>query len=328
MQSVGCMSVIPLILDMEEDNRFAPPTDLWASNKSYGQINLENKQAIATIAPVGATYLTKQNSQDHALTRASFIPAGRKVDIRDAACVQSSQGGYIRDEQTPLLILPYAIREAAIKKIGDTEAGKLWRDIGAFNRLAGCSRGSDHLEYFTEKYNSVMDQFVAEFEIVPNQVGAIIMIDGKVHGVERAPNQAFWRGVWTPLIRMCYGSQAIIFRSKNKNAQPKMTPINRRGVNSINDLADALEKAEKKDKDNAVAVVTSLLDEDFALKNKDSHQVSGEGRTSTIKQQTVENDQFIGQMFTDGPQVCYASVVTKTGWMQHASWRSAKKFEM
>ena len=40
-----------------------------------------------------------------------------------------------------------------------------------------------------------LDEFVAEFECVPRQIGAIILVDDQVVGVERAPSHAYWQSV-------------------------------------------------------------------------------------------------------------------------------------
>lgn len=45
--------------------------------------------------------------------------------------------------------------------------------------------------------------------VVPGQIGAIILVDDQVVGVERVPSHSYWRSVWPSLVRECYGSLAI-----------------------------------------------------------------------------------------------------------------------
>lgn len=325
MQTVGNMQVIPLILDMEPDERFAAPDGLTISNRTYGHVNLKNQKEKAVIVPTHATYLTKQKAQDHALMSAAFVKSKGATDVNTAACVQSSQGGQIRAEETPLDILPFAIRESALEKRKTNEYGKIWSDIGRFNRMLNIS-GNDHLEYFTERYKDVMDQFVAEFEILPKQIGAIVLIDGVVHGVERAPNAEYWRAVWEPLIRMCYGSQAIYLREKGgkKGTIPVQVPLKTKGVNTLAKLKKSLEEAEAKERENAATAVRKLIEDDFKESKEDSFSIDG----AKLDLVTLKNDQFCGQMVREGDRISYASMVTTQNWQGKRAWEEAREFKI
>jgi hypothetical protein len=74
--------------------------------------------------------------------------------------------------------------------------GRLWPSIAEFNRQAGLEdQGhAGHLEFFFQHYRDQLDTFVAQFEPVPEPVGCIVLIGGKVAGVERTPsaNRAWW----------------------------------------------------------------------------------------------------------------------------------------
>lgn len=62
---------------------------------------------------------------------------------------------------------------------------KLWDSISAFNREMGV-QVAGHLEFFLKHFCKELDEFVAEFECVPRQIGAIILVDDQVVGVERS----------------------------------------------------------------------------------------------------------------------------------------------
>lgn len=325
IQSVGLMQVIPLILNMEEDNRFSAP-DLTVSTSDYGTIHLKNSEAKPTIAPVGATYLTKQHGQDHAIMGAETIDSNSEAVINTAACVQSTQSGSIHSEKAELLILPYGLRETAIKVREKKEYSKLWSAIEKFNKTVNVSGGS-HLEYFVKKYTDTMDQFVAEFEIVPDQIGAIVLIDGIVHGVERAPNVEYWKGIWKALIRMCYGSQAIAVaegKSTGKKASSfNHVPIDSSEVEDLDDLEGALLEAEEKTQDLVAEIVRSVLDDNLEAKDSKTNQVNSE---ISMKRTTMESDRFVGQTMQDGECIVYASMITKQNWQENAIWREAPAF--
>ena len=108
-------------------------------------------------------------------------------------CVQQSQGGLIQRGAYRMLILPYALRERALEVRKNKNYNKLWDAISAFNQEMGVS-GEGNLVFFLKHFQKELDEFVAEFECVPRQIGAIILVDDQVVGVERAPSHAYWHG--------------------------------------------------------------------------------------------------------------------------------------
>jgi len=208
-QTVGHMEVIPIIPDSSGsvDDTFAPP-DITAATQGYGNVRMTNDEDRPTIAPTGAGWVTPQAAQDHAIASAEFIPAKKTVAVDTAMCIQASQGGYIKDAKE-FLILPATLRTAAIAQRTVKSYGKLWPTIDSFNKGLGVQDHGGHLVYFLKHFAKQLDEFVAEFELVPDQIGALVLVGGKVVGIERAPNPAFWSSVWTPLVRVCYGAVAL-----------------------------------------------------------------------------------------------------------------------
>jgi hypothetical protein len=220
MQSVGHMGVIPILDDGGQDESFAPP-DLDIGTSDYGTVNVRNRSSDQpTIVPTGAGWVVDQAAQDHAVPGAKFVKAGGRASIDTAMCIQSGQGGYISNADHAFLVLPAPLRAKALSMRKEKGYSRLWDDIGKFNGSLGANNAG-HLEYFLQTFASELDQFVAQFELVPGQVGAVILLDGRVVGVERAPNIAFWEKVWHPLIRVCYGALAIKARKKLGDTPPK-----------------------------------------------------------------------------------------------------------
>ena len=206
MQSVGYMQVIPLISQIEDD-RFVSPLETEVSTKGYGSMVFSNPINKVLIVPLHAGYVVKRAAQDHAMSSVGVIGRKRKRTYNTAMCIQQTQGGYIPSGKHKMLILPFSLRESALKVRKKVSYDKLWREISQFNIKMGARKGA-HLEFFLDKFKSELDQFIAEFEPVPNQVGAIILIDGEVVGIEKAPSVSYWLGIWPALIRECYGSLA------------------------------------------------------------------------------------------------------------------------
>ena len=242
MQSVGQMQVIPIINEGTDDDYFSPP-DVTMGTSDYGSVNLENDSDRPTIVPPGAGWVTEENAQNHAIGGGALVPAGQKRHIDTAMCIQASQCGYIETKKHPMLVLPVALRDKALRIKDEHNFSKLWDDISTFNDSYNLSsRG--HLEYFLTHFKDELDQFVAEFELVPRQIGAIILVGGRVVGIERAPSQEFWRKIWDPLIRVCYGSMAIKAAMDTQAPPRTRSPLTLgRGAKTLGNLKTALMKA-------------------------------------------------------------------------------------
>lgn len=206
MQSVGAMDVIPIL--GEDDETFAPP-ELVVGTSTYGTIEVRSEADRVTIVPPGAGWVVKQAAQDHAVGGGAILPARTVRKITTAMCIQQGQGGTIRNDRHRMLILPVALRAAALSMRNRADYSKLWKSIEQFNASVGVQQHGGHLEYFLRTFAKQLDEFVAEFELVPRQLGAVIVVGGHVVGIERAPSAAFFEALWEPLIRVCYGSLAI-----------------------------------------------------------------------------------------------------------------------
>ncbi len=333
LQSVGLMQVIPLTLtdpNLAEERlvspAVAPEADQGStssfSTTSYGSMRFKNETDRILLVPLHAGYMVKQAAQDHAMSSAGLVGKKKTKTWKNAMCIQSSQGGYISEGDYRMLILPYALREHAMEIREGEEYGKLWPAIAEFNQKMGVG-GSSHLEFFLKQYEKELDQFVAEFEILPNQCGAIILVGGYVVGFERSPSPEYWTTIWEPLIRECYGSLAIFIRKKFPDGAPDpktRVPINMNGIDTLDDLEQALDKAEEAQEEIARDTIRKLLDDPFDVEKEQT-----EGDFDIV---TVGNDQFTGQIVRAGEQISYASLFTTKKWAKNQPWREADKFAL
>ncbi len=168
LQSVGYMQVIPLVSDLYDD-RFVSPVQCDADvyTTSYGTLGFRNSSDSVMIVPCHAGYVVKQHAQDHAMAHAGVVAAAGDRRYDTAVCIQASQGGFIEKGSYRMLILPHALREHALQLRKTKNYQKLWDDISVFNRSLGV-QGQGHLEYFLKAFKKELDEFVAEFECVPN----------------------------------------------------------------------------------------------------------------------------------------------------------------
>lgn len=334
IQTDGVMQIIPLIQEPDLcDDNFVPPSDANVSTANYGTLVFDNPHKASAanpkgniiIIPFGAGYIVAQAAQNHATPMTKMVKAGKKVTMTNAACIQENQGGRIHSGKHPMTIIPWAIKEAAISSKDNSDYSKLWPAITEFNLELGLNNRG-HLELFLEKFKEDLNQFIAAFEPVYNQVGAIILIEGKVVGVERAPNYAYWASVWKPLIRECYGSRALTVAKKKANLKPPETRVplaNTANIRSIKDIRKALTDAQKTEDAIVKSIVRKFISRDF--------NVYQEEKSGDYVVESVKHQEFSGQIVRDDEQVVYASLVTLGKWLHSKKTRAyaeADEFEI
>ena len=302
LQSVGYMQVIPLVSELSDD-RFVSPVQVGANINTtrYGTLGFDNQSKHVLIVPCHAGYVVNQKAQDHAMAHAGVVRAGRNRSYDTAMCIQSGQGGFINNGEYRMLILPHALRRKALPLRKTKNYSKLWDDISAFNQRLGI-RAQGHLEYFLKSFKKELDEFVAEFESVPNQIGAIILIDNRVVGVERAPSHDYWLSIWPSLIRECYGSLAIEFAKANsgKTEQRSNEDLFPQEICSLDELESIISQIAEQEDERARDTVRKLLDEQLTLTKEETEA----GLTIF----TALSQNFEGQVIREGDQIVYASL--------------------
>lgn len=295
VQSVGVMQVVPILGD--DSDEFAPP-EVEVRTSTYGTVHLRNEADLPTIVPTNAGWIVQQAAQDHAIASAALIKAKSERTINTAMCIQSSQGGIINKAKHDMLILPAALRAPSLARRKENDFRKLWESIGTFNQQAGSNMQGAHLHYFLDTFGKQLDEFVAEFEIVKDQVGAIILIDGTVIGIERVPSHAYWQTVWTPLVRICYGSLALQAGRSARTLSTRRPLVV--GESTLEGLLAALESAELEEQqaaEQALAAAASALNLAAADDSLDGYKLH-----------TVASEKLAGQVLRSDKALPYASL--------------------
>lgn len=321
IQSVGVMQVIPLISDISDDSFVSPNQSAKVSTSGYGTLVFKNEKKETMIVPPQAGYVVKQSAQDHALPHVGIVKGKQTGSFTNAMCIQQNQGGYVASGEHNMMILPFPLREKAYKVRNTRGYDRLWGDISALNKRAGVqsNSGAAHLEYFFNSFKEQLDRFVAEFEPVDKQVGAIVLINGRVVGVERTPGYEYWTSVWTSLIRECYGSLAIIEANDYEGKVPA-TRVPLRKAQSVSDLRTALNEASNEEYDRVKKIVNDIADIDMDQK---VDKTSGD-----IDVEELSGERFIGQIVKKGETVVYASLVATKKWRDNEEWNEAESFKM
>lgn len=300
MQSVGPMQVIPIL--GQDDHSFGPPT-VEAGTSGYGQVHVRNRQDRDTIIPPGSAWVVARAVQDHAIGSGALVAAKADRKIEKAMCIQQSQPGLIQVQERPLQILPAGLRVKALQLRHQGDYSRLWTHISAFKARFGL-RGMGNFIDFLERFQKELDEFVAEFELVDGQLGAIVLVDGRVAGIEVAPTTAYWEKVWVPLIRVCYGALALeSIRSTGIPVPPSTRAPLEVLDGSLEGLTAALALAEQAEQEVAVNVVLSVADEKLRVKQRGFESLHG------AKLHTVESPALIGEVVRKNGEIKYASLI-------------------
>ncbi len=320
LQSVGYMQVIPLLSDLE-DERFVSPVEASSevATQDYGTLLFTNPSDAFLIVPCHAAYVVKHAAQDHAMSHTGIVKSQDLRAFNTAMCVQQTQGGLIREGCHQLSILPFALRERALELRQEMSYDKLWSAIAAFQNELGIP-GASHLEFFLKRFRRELDEFVAEFECAPDQIGAIILVDDCVVGIERAPSRAYWKSVWPALIRECYGSLAIqVARKKGEQAAPPASRVPLPAdIGTLEELGRAVEAIEAEEDQRTRDRVRELLYEEL--------KISVDDMVDGVTVETIDHRRFVGQVVRDGDRVVYASILSSKHGLQDEMWKSARPF--
>ena len=300
MQTVGVMQVIPL-LGRVTNNEVALVSNVRVTNTTYGHMRFNNLADSPAIVPQHAGYLTDYKAQDHATPIAVIV--SDVAELNTAMCIESSRGGVLRgDGSEELIIMPFQLRETAFAKRNISEYAKLWRAIGSFAERLGTSVGG-HINRFLDAFRDQVEHFVAEFELLDNQVGAIIVINGHVVGVERYASAGHFAEVWETIIRDCYGTLAQeVVEVENIRAVDTRVELGN-GYGSLDDIIDGLLHADAAEREAVSSLLRSVMNEPLEV------VATGENSSTGWRLETYENDHFVGQAIGDDDNILYASII-------------------
>ena len=300
MQTVGVMQVIPL-LGRATNNAVALVSDVRVSNTNYGHMKFNNQADLPAIVPQHAGYLTNYKAQDHATPVAVMV--NKVAELNTAMCIESSRGGQMRGDGTEeLIIMPFQLRETAFNTRNINGYSKLWKEIANFSKRLGSSVGG-HINRFLDAFRDQVEHFVAEFELLDNQVGAVILINGHLVGVERYASAVHFAEVWETIIRDCYGTLAQEVAEVERIRAVDTRVELGEGFTNLDDIIDGLLQADATEREAVSSLLRSVMNEPLVVVAEGEHSVIG------WRLETYKNDHFVGQAITSGSDVLYASII-------------------
>ena len=220
LQSEDEMTVVPIV-GPARGNVASPEHLRFSRTEGYGTMVFENEDENPAIVP--ANYMVRgKSAQDHAMSGSGVVASRSRASFDNACCVESSQGGMLRNEGNEEDILPIELRKALLDPAirSRTSYDKLWDKISRWLSGVVRRRSSDraHIRDFYDESSirDALENFAASFEPIENQIGAVIMFAGVPVGIEIMPSAQHWEAYWKYLIRGCYGAEMIRLKALGK----------------------------------------------------------------------------------------------------------------
>ena len=305
IQSVGNMTVLPIVSDIEFTNVADVNEITLQRDANYNSLEFKNSSGKIGIAIQGWAIMdSKQHAQDRTIPYAHLVRAANSKVI-PANCIQHTQAGHFdvnAIDHNAFKVLPPTLRSVALKQssYAAAEVGALWSSLRTWAKGIDCdSRG---LIQFYSQYEDRLNQFVAQFEPVEKQLGAIVLINDQIIAIDIMPKYDSWKRVWRAFIRDSYGAEAVRVAEKNGAviARPQTD------TTKIKKFSD-LEALYTKMKDNFYDSLQSKFGQaaQLSISYKQLEKIQ---ELSMIK---LENDQFIGQGVLHGDShFIYLSLVS------------------
>lgn len=307
IQSAGNMTVVPIVSDTEFTNVANIHEIVFKNDPSYGTLEFKNNSGDIGIVLQGWTMIdNKQNAQDRAIPYAHLIKAAN-AKLVPANCIQASQGGHFQKETTKdedFMIMPPSLRGIALKSASNSyqssDYSALWGPLGKWVKGVNCESGG--LTNFYSKFEDRLDQFVAQFEPVEKQLGAIVLINGEVVAIDLMPRYDTWKKSWRPLIRDSYGAEAIRM-TENQGATITHSAMEAQGIKSIDDLEKAFDDMVDDFYVSIVGIVNTVSQLSLAFRTLE--------QIDELTMLKFDNEQFIGQGVLHGDKhFVYLSLVS------------------
>jgi len=304
VQSVGNMTVLPLVSDEEFTNVADINEVVLQRDVSYDNLEFHNASGKIGIALQGWSIIDDQRAQDRTVPYAHLIKEANSKVI-PANCIQHSQCGNFdvsNWDQDRFMVMPPSIRGVALKKASynNSETGALWSTLKSWVKGIDCDNNG--LKYFYSQHEDKLDQFVAQFEPVKNQLGSIVLINDEVIAIDIMPKFDSWKGVWETFIRDSYGGEAI--RSiENSGAVVSHPMFKTEDIEDLDDLESAYEKSKSDFHDHLKAKVNSVIQ--LSVGRKKLEEIN---ELTMVK---LENEHYIGQGVYHGDEhIVYLSLVS------------------
>lgn len=300
-QSAGIMRIVPILTDTE----FSAVSDMENiyvnQDVAYDTLEMTNDINAIGVVPHGLMYVISEQAQDRTIPSAHLLKGKRKVN---ANCLQPSQGGYMSGGQKDREwgLLPQGLKITAWEHSKEKKYSALWDDMRQFLENVGLS-GRELIQFFRE-FKDDLENFVAQFEPVKKQVGAIFIINNVLAGIEVVPNYKIWKQIWRPMVRDCYGSEAVAITKKGHTGNIYRPILKTSNVETINDLVNEVDRVKEEHRESCLNIFNQVIEDNLEQEQREYLE--------NFTLYDIVSDKIKGQTVLHGPErMIYLSLVPR-----------------
>lgn len=320
VQMAGNMIVVPVVSTQEftSENVDDVSSVKLDHDQDYGHMSFKNEGYKIGILMQGATIMTKQEAQDRTVPRAQLIGAKSKIGV-DVYCVQPDQGGHInterldkefQDDPIPYRMLPPALRASAFTTSHESTRhsyDSMWSSIEHYSSGFSGIRNRRSMKGVYGELDTQLEEFVAQFEPVDQQMGAIVFINGRLVAVDLMPTYKSWSMMWRTLIRDSYGMEALrSLQHDGAGAQIWDIQVNMEAINDIESLVTEITNS-RTGFVEAIRKIWNEHDEDINTSRTQSLPAGG----TPVEMHNLDSNRFMGQAVMHDAHCVYLSLLPK-----------------
>lgn len=299
-QSAGNMVVFPIISDIEDTEISGEMILTISRDTDYSRLTIKNIDEKPVIVPQGARFWGK--GQERTNLSASIIGPESEKTLQ-VGCIEPSNAAHITIGAKDYSFIPARLRLPAIIKQNATNFQVLWKDIESYLNSSGLREGRA-LHVFYDNFQKELEEFVAQFEPVEKQIGAVIIINNQIAGIEIYPNYLAWSKIWRLLLRDSYGADAIaLIRKKEIAAYKPIIDLDK--IESFEELENEVKNIKADFLGFTKRLVDEILNEDVQMNVRETSSVF---HVNNLQSQTM-----IGQLISKNEKVVYVSLLKNYG---------------
>ena len=193
-------------IEISEINEGGSVQNLKVVNRSRSKVLILDGEEL-----VGA----KQNR----ISNASFVIPEESEKVIPVACIEEGRWRYSSRSfnSTDSMYAAYGRRAKLqdttsvlrVKREFKSDQVKVWDTVKRYLGVSGTSSGTDSFVDYHEQRKADLDSYVSTFKPDPEQVGVMVLINGRLQGLDSFGRKTTWRSVFPKLVRS-YAMDAIV----------------------------------------------------------------------------------------------------------------------
>lgn len=194
------------VIEIREINEGGSVQNLKVINRSPSKVLILDGEEL-----VGA----KQNR----ISNASFVIPEDSEKVIPVACIEEGRWRYSSRSfnSTDSMYAAFGRRAKLqdttsvlrVKREFKSDQVKVWDTVKRYLGMSGTHSGTDSFVDYHEQRKADLDSYVTEFNPEPDQVGVMVLINGRLQGLDAFGKKTTWRSVFPKLVRS-YAMDAIV----------------------------------------------------------------------------------------------------------------------